>query len=328
MSIQKVIDNNIELINRKTLEKLNNGNMSNNINPKYPSVIINYNLRNDDMDFIKKYMNQLWKRTYNSIEIVEMSSIKKSDDLTAIINKLRGNNKFESYVTIYIHLLYNATTASVEELMEKINSLFYDKTTYTVIAHAFFDMALYNNKHYVNKLDLLLQQEKIEYTLIYQNKLQNGALWNNKNEYKIFRLMSNVIALMINADKLDLFAENNGVHTFSYTLLEKPVKKIVQIVLRELLADECLNNKYELEDKFERNVENLILKSVKDETNKLAEHYYFEKNDFQYLPNNKELTMKVANFDSANYQLLYSCYEEMIEERKKFYVQIHKFKII
>ena len=313
--MKRLITRNIERINNTTLKKMMELNKNADIViPNNPCLIINYNLKDDDEKYIRKMLSQLWPQIAINIEFCNVGSIDNLDEITNHINVIRSNTNFVDFHPIYVCILFDATNGCLDNLIRKLKNVFIDKYVYNFIVFSFFDMKELSNDHNNTMLECILKDEYFKYKFVFQNKFKNGSLWIGDDYKKILRLAANVIALFTN--KIQLFSTNNGIHTFSYGILNKPVRKIVQISIKQLITNLSI---YENNNNFIEKNDKLVRASIKKLCENMVHKFNFKASDFLYLPNNEELNNIQSNITISdfkrNYELAFYCYQQMIEDR-------------
>ena len=211
--MERLVESCIDAIrNNENIDGVGGGGLH---NPTNPSIIVNFNLANENVEDYKKYLRSLWIQVHNNIQIVE-----KNVNFEEVINRLRGNTFFKQFNIIYIHILVDLTNCELNALYSFIEENF-NEPTYNIILHEFLDYSSQINGRLSeeNLLKIMRNRERITYQLVYSNRLANGALWLGDNASKILRLAANITAIMI--IDANYFSDVN-VYTFSYNLLEKP----------------------------------------------------------------------------------------------------------
>lgn len=279
--------------------------------PKNPSIIVNYNLDNKTLDSYYDFLEQLWPSVYSNIPRAD-----KQSDFEKIENQVRSNQLYLIFNEIQIHVLVNITECDIQELNKFLSEKF-DGPLYKIILHEFLD---YERKNQItvsedNLLNAMKNHDKIRYQFVYSNRLFNGAMWLGENALKIVRLAANVTAIM--SIDSHYFNDNNA-YTFSYNLLEKPTRKIVQFTIRRLLenAYNCPEN-----TRLDQDVSKKYRGSVQREASYRTGPLLFKENDFKYLPDNKKLQKEKANIKKnvialeRNYPMAAMCFEAMIRQK-------------
>lgn len=281
--------------------------------PKNPSIIVNYNLDNKTLESYYNFLEQLWPSVYSNIPRAD-----KKSNFESIENEVRSNQLYLIFNEIQIHVLVNMTECSLQELNSFLNEKF-NSPLYKIILHEFLD---YESKLRIemsekNLLTLMKNRDKVRYQFIYSNRLFNGAMWLGESSLKIIRLAANITAIM----SIDShYFNDNNTYTFSYTLLEKPTRKIVQFTIRKLLEKVCNSPEAEYE-KLDQDIEKRYLGSIQREANYRKGMLFFQENDFKYLPDNKKLQKERENIKKnsvsleRNYPITAMCFNAMIEER-------------
>ena len=279
--------------------------------PKNPSIIVNYNLDNKTVDSYYDFLEQLWPSVYTNIPRAG-----KKSDFEEIENQVRSNQLYLFFNEIQIHVLVNITECDIEELNNFLNEKF-NGPLYKIILHEFLD---YERKNQIavsedNLLRTMKNRDKIRYQFIYSNRLFNGAMWLGENALKIVRLSANITAIM--SIDSHYFNDNNA-YTFSYNLLEKPTKKIVQFTIRRLLENAC--NCPE-NAKLDQEISKKYRGSVQRESSYRMGPLLVKESDFKYLPDNKKLQNEKANIKKnvvsleRNYPIAAMCFAAMIQQK-------------
>ena len=188
---------------------------------------------------------------------------------------------------------------------------------YKIILHEFLD---YERKNQIavsedNLLRAMKNRDKIRYQFVYSNRLFNGAMWLGENALKIVRLAANITAIM--SIDSHYFNDNNA-YTFSYNLLEKPTKKIVQFTIRRLLENACNCPENE---KLDQEISKKYCGSVQKESSYRMGPLLVKESDFKYLPDNKKLQNEKANIKKnvvsleRNYPIAAMCFAAMIRQK-------------
>lgn len=281
--------------------------------PLNPSIVVNYNLDNNKFENYKSYMKQLWPKFHLNLEYASAG-----DDLGRIENNLRTNKTFNQFHKIHIHFLCNFTVCDIQDVLDYIKSRFHE-IGYEVILHAFFDYEeKKNTEENEKKLIQLIKTEDgvYQYLFVFSNYTNSGAKWIREEEMKLVRLSSNITALMMNHSS---YFDDGRCYTFSYNILEKPTRKIVQFCMRRLL--ECLSD-YEVVEKLEKVVENKFWKRITDYANEKLGRVQFCPEDFQYLPSNHLLqkesksTRKSLQSFEALHPVAAACFNAMLLNKK------------
>lgn len=279
--------------------------------PKNPSIIVNYNLDNKALESYYVFLEQLWPSVYSNIPRAD-----KESDFEAIENQVRGNQLYLIFNEIQIHVLVNMTKCSIQELSGFLDRKF-NSPLYKIILHEFLD---YESKSQVeisesNLLSAMKNREKVRYQFIYSNRLFNGAMWLGESALKTIRLAANITAIM--SIDSHYFNDNNA-YTFSYNLLEKPTRKIVQFTIRRLLENVCNCPEYA---KLDQDILKRYRGSVQREAAYMTSPLLFKENDFKYLPDNKKLRKEKAKIKKGivslerNYPITAMCYSAMIKQK-------------
>lgn len=279
--------------------------------PKNPSIIVNFNLDERTLNNYYGFLEQIWPSVYANIPRTNIES-----DFETIENNVRSNQLYQTFNEIHIHVLVNITECNMQELSEFLNKQF-DSPAYKIILHEFLD---YERKSQIedseNKLLSMMENHgRVQCQFIYSNRLYNGAMWIGENALKIARLAANITAIM-SIDSY-YFMDSNA-YTFSYNLLEKPTKKIVQFTIRRLLEKVCNCPEYpNLNEDIMRNFKAIIQREASYKTGA----YYFEEDDFKYLPDNKNLQKEKADIKKGintlerNYPVTALCFKAMIDQK-------------
>lgn len=279
--------------------------------PKNPSIIVNYNLDNKTVDSYYDFLEQLWPSVYTNIPRAG-----KKSDFEEIENQVRSNQLYLIFNEIQIHVLVNITECDIEELNNFLNEKF-NGPLYKIILHEFLD---YERKNQIavsedNLLRTMKNRDKIRYQFVYSNRLFNGAMWLGENALKIVRLAANITAIM--SIDSHYFNDNNA-YTFSYNLLEKPTKKIVQFTIRRLLENACNCPENE---KLDQEISKKYCGSVQKESSYRMGPLLVKESDFKYLPDNKKLQNEKANIKKnvvsleRNYPIAAMCFAAMIRQK-------------
>lgn len=279
--------------------------------PKYPAIIVNYNLDNNVLKSYYDFLEQLWPSVYSNIPRSD-----KESNFEVIENQLRSNLLYLSFSEIQIHVLVNMTECSLQELSNFLNKNF-NHPLYKIILHEFLD---YESQSQIeisenNLLSSMKNRDKVRYLFIYSNRLYSGAMWLGESASKIIRLAANITAIMCIDSH---YFSSNNVYTFSYNLLEKPTRKIVQFTIRRLLENVC----YCPENaKLDQDISNRCKESFKREAAYKTESLFFKENDFRYLPDNKKLQKEKVNIKKGmfslerNYPITAMCFRAMIHQK-------------
>ena len=279
--------------------------------PKNPSIIVNYNLDNNTLASYYDFLEQLWPSVYSNIPRAD-----KQSDFEKIENQVRSNQLYLIFNEIQIHVLVNITECDIQELNKFLSEKF-DGPLYKIILHEFLD---YERKNRIevsedNLLKSMKDHDKIRYQFVYSNRLFNGAMWLGENALKIVRLAANITAIM--SIDSHYFNDNNA-YTFSYNLLEKPTRKIVQFTIRRLLENAC---DCEENTKLDQEISKKYRGSVQREASYRTGALLFKESDFKYLPDNKKLQKERANIKKnivsleRNYPIAAMCYDAMIRQK-------------
>ena len=281
--------------------------------PKNPSIIVNFNLDEKTLNNYYGFLEQIWPSVYLNIPRTNIES-----DFETIENNVRSNQLYQTFNEIHIHVLVNITECNLQELSDFLNKQF-NSPAYKIILHEFLD---YERKSQIegseNKLLSMMENHgRVQCQFIYSNRLYNGAMWIGENALKIARLAANITAIM-SIDSY-YFMDSNA-YTFSYNLLEKPTKKIVQFTIRRLLEKVCNCPEYpHLDEDIMKNYKTIIQREASYKTGA----YYFEEDDFKYLPDNKNLQKekpdikKGINTLERNYPVTAMCFKAMIAQKVK-----------
>lgn len=279
--------------------------------PKNPSIIVNFNLDEKTLNNYYRFLEQIWPSVYSNTPRTDTES-----DFEIVENNVRSNQLYQIFNEIHIHVLVNITECNLQELSEFLDKQF-DSPAYKIILHEFLD---YKRKSQIgdseNKLLSMMENRgRVRYQFIYSNRLYNGSMWLGENALKIARLAANITAIM----SIDShYFMDSKAYTFSYNLLEKPTKKIVQFTIRRLLEKVCNCQEYpNLDEDIMRNYHTII----QQETSYKTGAYYFEEDDFKYLPDNKNLQKekpdikKGINTLERNYPVTAMCFKAMIAQK-------------
>lgn len=279
--------------------------------PKNPSIIVNFNLDEKTLNNYYGFLEQIWPSVYLNIPRSNIES-----DFETIENNVRSNQLYQTFNEIHIHVLVNITECNLRELSEFLNKQF-NSPAYKIILHEFLD---YERKSQIedseNKLLSMMENHgRVQCQFIYSNRLYNGAMWLGENALKIARLAANITAIM----SIDsYYFMDSDAYTFSYNLLEKPTKKIVQFTIRRLLEKVCNCPEYpNLDEDIMKNYKTTIQREASYKTGA----YYFEEDDFKYLPDNKNLLKekpdikKGINTLERNYPVTAMCFKAMIAQK-------------
>lgn len=279
--------------------------------PRNPSIIVNYNLDKKALDSYYEFLEQLWPGVYLNIPRADRES-----DFEAIENQVRTNQLYEIFSEIQIHVLVNMTKCTLEDLRLFLKQKF-NSPLYKIILHEFLDYERQNQIETSEKnlLNLMENRDRICYQFVYSNRLSNGAMWLGESELKIARLAANITAIM--SIDSHYFNDNNA-YTFSYNLLEKPTRKIVQFSIRRLLEKVCNCPEY-------ANLDQDILRRYRGSIQREAAYgtgsFLFRETDFKYLPDNKKLQEEKANIKKGiaslerNYPIAAMCFNAMIKQK-------------
>lgn len=281
--------------------------------PKNPSIIINFNLDNEEIDTYYSFLGYLWSQVDVNIPKTDRNS-----NFEEVINELCANQVFEDFHVIHIHILVNLTKCDLDELYKFVKDNF-SGPTYKIILHEFLD---YTNRADIEPtedklLTLMRNKGNIQYRFIYSNKLDNGGMWTGESAFKILRLAADVTAIMIIDTR---YFDDGDTYTFSYNLLEKPAKKIVQFTIRRLLENLCgCPDVPELDQAISKRYSAVIRKETSNKSNT----YLFTENDFKYLPDNKRIYKEKSNIKKSiktlerNYPVTAACFMAMIARKVK-----------
>ena len=67
--MERLVESCIDAIrNNENIDGVGGGGLH---NPTNPSIIVNFNLANENVEDYKKYLRSLWIQVYNNIQIVE-----------------------------------------------------------------------------------------------------------------------------------------------------------------------------------------------------------------------------------------------------------------
>ena len=294
-----------------------------NINPECPSLVVNYNLTDAQVSIILKNMNELWPQLYRPLHIINY----KKGSLVEKINELKKYGKFEDYSRIYIHILWNSSQKDIENVMDKISSELNDQVVYEFVLHAYIDMASIDYGDSLKHVESILNEKRIQLKMIYENMSSTGAIL--KDEI-VFRLMSHVISLMI--INIKVFQSDSKACTFSYQLLEKPIRELSETIIKCLLSDDCVRryqmNYSETKD-YRKKVKDNIINLIRDCKKEIKQYYSFNMNSFLYLPDNEQLKRidDINTFKTnSQYVLSYECYTKLIDIKKSEINSDVKFK--
>ena len=279
--------------------------------PENPSIIVNYNLDHKTLENYCKFLERLWPNVYTNVPQTDTDS-----DFAAIENQVRSNQLYYTLNQIQIHILVNITKCSFQELNNFLDEKF-NGPTYAIILHEFLDCEtedkIKESKN--NLLTLMKNSEKINYQFIYSNRLSNGAMWLDENASKLIRLAANITAIMSIDSR---YFNDSDVYTFSYNLLEKPTRKIVQFTIRRLLEDVCkCSDDSKLDQDILRRYKGIIQHEAAYKMSRLE----FKENDFKYLPDNKMLQKEKANVKKGifslerNFPVAAMCFKAMIRRK-------------
>lgn len=291
-----LINENLYYIQENTLKHIKKVDGFYEASPNNPSLIINYNLKEESFGQIKKYIAQLWPKIHASVGYA-------SHDKASIQNSLYtlcASSYYENYNTIYVHVFVDYTNLNFDCIIEFLKSVFDDSITYKFVIHAYFDMRHFQK----NEFDTLFNEPFFSYKMIYQNKTQYGQLVIDEKETEIYRLMAHVLAIMIYSFKA---LQDPGTYVFSYSLLEKPTRWILKKVIKEVL-NQCLMV-CENQDVNTKDIERYYYKVV----HQLVSKYDLNKHCLDYIIHNHVL--KKVRGTYATYQadaMLRYCFEAMI----------------
>lgn len=279
--------------------------------PKNPSIIVNYNLDNKALECYSEYLEQLWPSVYSNIPKADRES-----DFETIENQVRSNQLYLFFNEIQIHVLVDMTRCALEEMADFIDKRF-NSPLYKIILHEFLD---YESKSHIkvsedNLLDSMKNRNKVRYQFVYSNRLFNGAMWIGENSSKVIRLAANVTAIM----SIDShYFNDNNTYTFSYNLLEKPTRKIVQFTIRRLIENACSCPEYA---KLDQDISKRYRGCVQREADYRTGVLLFKESDFKYLPDNKKLQKEKTNIKKnivsleRSYPMAAMCFEAMINQK-------------
>ena len=279
--------------------------------PEKPSIIVNYNLDNKALKSYYDFLEQLWPSVYSNIPGTD-----KESDFERVENQVRSNQVYSNFNEIQIHVLVNMTKCNLQGLRDFLNEKF-NSPSYKIVIHEFLD---YESRSQIetseeNLLSLLEDHDRVRYQFIYSNKLDNGAMWLGESALKIIRLAANITAIM--SIDSHYFSDNN-VYTFSYNLLEKPTRKIVQFTIRRLLENICNCPVYkELDQDILKRYKGCVL----HEAGYRKAAFLFRESDFQYLPDNKMLQKEKKKIKKnvgtlkRNYPIAAMCFAAMIDQK-------------
>lgn len=280
--------------------------------PVNPSMVINYNLDNETFTEYKKHLAELWPKIDMNLQYTDCEG-----DLEGAENKVRTNHMFEHFHEIHIHILFDVLKTDVELLFDYIKEKF-SEVDYKVIIHAFLDYSLKVNaeKNEMKLIQLMKERNnRFQYLFVYSNKLNNGALWIEDESTKITRLMADITAIMM-IDH-NYFSDGNN-YTFSYNILEKPTKKIVQFSLCCIIKNLMM---YEYDEKLDKNIEKKFQNKIRMLANQKISKFSFKEEDFNYLPSNKALSKESNTINKSidsfrmHYEIAAECFEAMLHER-------------
>lgn len=281
--------------------------------PKNPSIIINFNLDNEEIDTYYSFLGYLWSQVDVNIPKTDRNS-----NFEEVINELCANQVFEDFHVIHIHILVNLTKCDLDELYKFVKDNF-SGPTYKIILHEFLD---YTNKADIEPtedklLTLMRNKGNIQYRFIYSNKLDNGGMWTGESAFKILRLAADVTAIMIIDTR---YFDDGDTYTFSYNLLEKPAKKIIQFTVKRLLENLCnCPDVPELDQAISKKYSGII----KRESGCKSDTHLFNEDDFKYLPDNKGIYKEKSNIKKSiktlerNYPVTAACFTAMIARKVK-----------
>lgn len=279
--------------------------------PENPSIIVNYNLDNKVLESYCDFLEQLWPSVYSNIPVTARES-----DFDKIENQVRSNQLYLIFNEIQIHVLVNMTKCDLQELNSFLDEKF-NTPQYKVILHEFLD---YESKTQIetteNKLiNAMKNYKKVSYQFVYSNRLHNGAMWLGESALKLTRLAANITAIM----SIDSHYFNaNNAYTFSYNLLEKPTRKIVQFTIRRLLEKICSCPEH---INLEQDISKKYIGSIQREAGYRKGSLLFKKDDFKYLPDNKKLQKEKVNIKKSivslerNYPVTAMCFKAMIDQK-------------
>lgn len=307
--MEKFLYNCIQRITEKSKIKGVEGHYD--IAPRNPSIVVNYNLDNKQFESYLKHMEQLWPKVYWNLRYAEHDM-----NMQEIENDVRTNQMFDNFNEIHIHILYNATQTEPAKLFEYIRKNF-NSAEFKVIIHAWLDYSLKKEVLENETRVLQLMKEKdinSKYLFVYSNRLNNGGLWIREDAVKLMRLMANITSIMMSDGS---YFTNGCCYTFSYNILEKPTKKIVQFSTCRLLR-KLTEYKYigDLPKKVEKKFYPILRKTAENKLHK----YRFDEEKFYYLPSNKDMakenksTIKSIRAFRAHYPTAAECFEAILSE--------------
>ena len=279
--------------------------------PQNPAIIVNYNLDDKKLDSYYAFLEQLWPSVYSNIPRAD-----KGSDLDKIENEVRSNQLFFIYSEIQIHVLVNMTECDLQNLRDFLSEKF-NSPQYKVILHEFLD---YENKAEIetsedNLLRSIKDPDIVRYQFVYSNRLYNGAMWLGENALKVIRLAANITAIMSIDSQ---YFNDNNIYTFSYNLLEKPTRKIVQFTIRRLLENVCNCPEYA---KLDQDISKKYRGSIQREASYKIAPLLFKESDFKYLPDNNKLQKEKAKTKKSivsfehNYPIAAMCFKAMINQK-------------
>lgn len=279
--------------------------------PRNPSIIVNYNLDKKTLDSYYEFLEQLWPSVYSNIPRAD-----KESDFEEIENQVRTNQLYLIFNEIQIHVLVNLTKCRLEDLRLFLNQKF-NSPLYKIILHEFLDYERQNQIETSEKnlLNLMENRGRICYQFVYSNRLFNGAMWLGESGLKIARLAANITAIM--SIDSHYFNDNNA-YTFSYNLLEKPTRKIVQFSIRRLLEKVCNCPEY---PRLDQDILRRYRGSIQREAVYRTGSFLFREADFKYLPDNKKLQKEKANIKKGivslerTYPAAAMCFNAMINQK-------------
>ena len=283
--------------------------------PKNPSIVVNYNLENKVYDFYQKHMEQSWPKAHMNLQYA-----KQGDNFYEVEKKLRSNELFDNFHAIYVHVFYNENKATPEQLLEFITQNF-SETYYKVVVHVFFDyeddVQAADNEAHLKDLNTAKEQKVFQYLFVYSNRLNNGRNWIGEDSSKIWRLMANVTAIMMSDTTYFKYGTN---YTFSYNILAKPTKKIIQFCICRMLKN-IIN--YEYDEKIPKRIEQMFSNKIRNLAKEKEGIVRFSEEDFYYLPSNRELqkenkdVQKSIGYFNQTYTVAASCYKAMLDSKIK-----------
>lgn len=292
------------VIEKSTIKEIGNNHDK---SPQYPTLVINYNLDNNSFQSYSNFMRQLWPKVHLNLEYMN-----KDEEERKFENKIRQNETFDNFNTIHIHILYDVTRCETADIQNYIKDTF-DELTHKIKLHAFFDYSSdINTKENDKKLIELMNCGDFQYLFIYSNCLKNGALWIGDNAMKLMRLSANITAIMAIDSH---FFQYGNCYTFSYNILEKPTKKIIQHSIKRLLIN---LSDYECPENLEKNIEKEFSTKIRKTVDAKIRDLRFREDDFEYLPSNKEMLEEnksiVKNMEifKKNHSIALACYNAML----------------